>query len=58
MLAAKSPERRIHLSRTSAHDRRSAMGENGLADPYLPAPHELLNDRGVADPHAIPFAHH
>ena len=58
MIATKLLELRIHLSRVSAHDRRSAMGEDGSEDARFPAPPELFNDRGVADSRAILFANH
>src|SRR6187431_781988 len=57
-LKAEPPHDTFNLAWLTAHDLRTAVGENRKADPCLLAPAELKGDRSVADCDSILLAHH
>lgn len=58
MLATNPPERRVQLTRVAAHDRRSAMGEDGTPNINLFTPIKLTGDWRMADYGLSPAADH
>jgi len=58
MLKAEPPHDIFNLAWLTAHDLRTAVGENRKADPCLLAPAELKGDWSVPDCDSILLAHH
>src|SRR5512144_1935868 len=58
MLKAELPHDIFNLAWLTAHDLRTAVGENRKADPCLLAPAELKGDWSVPDCDSILLAHH
>jgi hypothetical protein len=58
VLAANPADQGIHGTRRGAHDRRTAMGEDGATNMRLCAPFELTDHGSVSHPYATSSPHH
>jgi hypothetical protein len=58
MLEAEPPHDIFNLAWIAAHDLRTTVGEDCVANSCLFAPTELKRDWSVPDQGSIPFAHH